>query len=483
MAKFKRRLNKSIAKNSIYRMRFIMKGIEDLCCNPQGMYAYVDETNKVFKDLFLVKNYVNKLTNCDNVVDGLEVMNEVGEDILFKLFNTPKYVKLLKSLVSLLADFDAVEDDVDRYEKKKKKVPSKVKSEYKYLRRTYFKAINALKKVLDVERTEAYKQRYAEVRQFIKSKNPGSKYKRDKKSFLSDIDIDDYFEEEEGFFDPLFNEGYNNYDVDDDDDEEDFFEKNDNLYEEFLAAEKAKAVSKKKPKKPKESKTSNLYDKTDLSFLDMLRIIDRYAAKTRPEEYARVFGKRKPAPAPRQESPEFEIDDEDMTKFMNSYRKAASNNDDSIESAKKKYNPNEYEYFEDVYGDPADIDWSDDGEIIDDDDDIEEDEEILDDDDNSTNSIEESLDNINSNIGMLTNQISSLTKIVKNVSILTDQLNDRIDEIENDIYAEVSNALDDDDEDEIIDDNTVNDSNYKINTGGNNAKFKPASNTKIATQK
>lgn len=190
-------------RNVLQYMRFIAHSFNTICCNEYGQVVNIDAGDKVFEDIFGVKNVCTRLYTSSYVQDSFDIVCEVGLESIIKLFDHVYSRNILEELISTRNRIDKLKKEAKKLYSKISKGKSskkhkeqdlanyKVKNkELKYAQEVYNDAIKAMRKSLGIKNSKKKgysKERYKYLKDFSKSFK-----EREKLNYPGEDDFDDF---------------------------------------------------------------------------------------------------------------------------------------------------------------------------------------------------------------------------------------------------------------------------------------------------
>lgn len=171
------------------QLKFVAKSLNELCCNEYGSPIFVETADKVFEDILGVRHLVSKLYMVDNLQKAVSIVNEVGFDIMIKMFDQSAYRDAIEDMIH-------TRDRIDQLRKESKKLYRRINGsegkrkhreqdlvaykqktkEIRYATDIYESAIKRLRKYLGVKNPKKKginKERYAFLKNFAKRSEDG----------------------------------------------------------------------------------------------------------------------------------------------------------------------------------------------------------------------------------------------------------------------------------------------------------------------
>lgn len=174
--------------------KFIVYSIRDCSIDTIGRRSYMDEFDRVFRDLYGFKNLSNKISELYDDRDIIAVIEQIGASQLLNLFKNPKYVHIIKDLVQIVGDLRRLAKSVQKDRKKGRTPDPQTVKEYNYLRKIYNKGIKTLIKRLKIKSARtSYKSRYTHLNELLGETKRRGFWDPDSGNLSSFIDDDSLF--------------------------------------------------------------------------------------------------------------------------------------------------------------------------------------------------------------------------------------------------------------------------------------------------
>lgn len=158
--------------------QFILMNMRSLCSNENGQFIYVEEANRVMKDIIGEKKFVTSLLSSIHSHTTQILLQGIGMDFLHKLLNNSDVYSLVKSLVDMQARMRYIEKLEKQKKKKHKRLAERYIDEYKKIKKLYAACIKNIRKQLGVKHNDSIKRMYPEAFKFSKGKNKFNDFSR-----------------------------------------------------------------------------------------------------------------------------------------------------------------------------------------------------------------------------------------------------------------------------------------------------------------
>lgn len=174
--------------------KFIVYSIRDCSIDTIGRRSYMDEFDRVMRDLYGFKNLSNKISELYDDRDIIAVIDRIGAKQLLDLFKNPKYVQIIKDLVQIVGDLRKLAKEIQKDRKKGRTPDPQTVKEYNYLRKIYNKGIKVLIKRLKIKSARtSYKSRYTHLNDLLSETKRRGFWDPDSGNLSSFIDDDSLF--------------------------------------------------------------------------------------------------------------------------------------------------------------------------------------------------------------------------------------------------------------------------------------------------
>lgn len=168
-------------------IRTLLSRIRRLSCDRSGACTRIPYVDKVFRDLYDVKNFARRSASCRRMSQVVQVFNEIGIKDLWMLLNDETYFEVM----SLLVDVQERKGElrkvirkaqkklnssggtlrVDQKSKQNRRI-NKSQDELKWLNKRYKDSIESLQENLNINPCgESYKDRFAALKRFSEQGN------------------------------------------------------------------------------------------------------------------------------------------------------------------------------------------------------------------------------------------------------------------------------------------------------------------------
>lgn len=163
-------------------IRTLLVRIRKLSCDRSGSCTRIRYVDKVFRDLYDVKNFARRSAACRRMSQVVQVFNEIGIKDLWRLLNDDTYYEVMGLLVDVQERKDELRKlikkaqkklsssggtlRIDQKSKQNRKI-NKAQDELKWLNKRYKDSIESLQENLNINPCgESYKDRFSALKRF-----------------------------------------------------------------------------------------------------------------------------------------------------------------------------------------------------------------------------------------------------------------------------------------------------------------------------
>lgn len=163
-------------------IRTLLVRIRKLSCDRSGACTRIRYVDKVFRDLYDVKNFARRSAACRRMSQVVQVFNEIGIKDLWRLLNDETYYEVMGLLVDVQERKDELRKlikkaqkklsssggtlRIDQKSKQNRKI-NKAQDELKWLNKRYKDSIESLQENLNINPCgESYKDRFSALKRF-----------------------------------------------------------------------------------------------------------------------------------------------------------------------------------------------------------------------------------------------------------------------------------------------------------------------------
>lgn len=199
-------LNKDVFdRKTLVSLKFIVMKLKRMVMDSYGRVDYTSNGDNVFKDVFGNKNLFSKLDRASSNREVIVIIADFGFKELMTLCNIPKIYDAFCELVSMDVRRETIKKELRKAQKKGKKKDKDLIKELEYINNLYKDGVKSVRKRLGVnKKSNSYKNRYRTVADMVNTR--GSIFYDDDDEYNSILfdDEDDDDFDEETEFDRFY---------------------------------------------------------------------------------------------------------------------------------------------------------------------------------------------------------------------------------------------------------------------------------------